>query len=112
MFRIEFCRIKIENIETKHYLNALRQFKLDEGEASAFALCKIKNYAGILTDDKELIKLCKIESIKFISAMAIVVMLFRKKIIDKSEAIEKIESLQGYGRYSKEIYSYFKGMVR
>ena len=109
---VEKGRIKIEDIETKFFSGIINQFKLDEGEASAFALCKSKNYAGILTDDKELIKLCKIESIKFSSAMAIVVMLFREKIISKSEAMEKIENLQGYGRYSKEVYDYFKEMVR
>ena len=109
---VEKGRINRKDIETKYYSDTIKQFKLDEGEASAFALCKSNNYAGILTDDKELMKLCRIENIKFTSAMAIVVMLFRKKIISKEEAIEKIENLQGYGRYSKEIYDYFKGMVR
>lgn len=109
---VEKGRITIENIETKNYSYAMKQFKLDEGEASSFALCKSKNYAGVLTDDKELIKLCKIEEIKFTSAMAVVIMLLKKKVIDKNAALEKLEKLQGYGRYSDEIYNYFKEMVK
>ena len=109
---IDKGRIKVESIETKQYLDIIKQFKIDEGEASAFALCVNKKYEGILTDDKELIKLCKIEGIKFASAMAIAVTLFRKKIINKNEALEKMEKLQGYGRYSDEIYDYFIKQVK
>ena len=109
---IEKSRIKVKPIKNEQYLDIIKQFKIDEGEASAFALCTNKNYDGILTDDKELIKLCKIEGIKFISAMAIVVMLFRRKVINKSEALEKIENLHGYGRYSDDIYNYFVQQVK
>ena len=109
---VEKGRIKIENIDFKQYADVIKQFKIDEGEASTFALCTSKKHDGILTDDKELIKLCKVESIKFTSAMAIVVMLLNKKIIDKNEAIEKIEKLQGFGRYSDDIYNYFMSQVK
>lgn len=109
---IERGRIKIEATEAKHYLGLLKQFGIDEGEASAFALCVNKKYNGILTDDRELIKLCKIEEIRFTTAMAIAVALFRRKFISKEEALEKMENLQGYGRYSKDVYNYFKSMVK
>lgn len=109
---IEKGRIKIEQIEQKFYLNTLKQFKIDEGEASTFALCINKKYKAILTDDKELMKLCKVEGIPFISAMATVVKLFRKKLIGKEEALEKIEALQGYGRYSNDVYDYFRNLVK
>ena len=109
---IESGRIKVEQIKEKDYNNLLKQFKLDKGEASAFALYNNGKYKAVLTDDKELIKICKINNVPFISAMAIIVTLFRKKIVSKNEALEKMEKLQGYGRYSNEIYIYFKGMVR
>lgn len=108
---IEKSRIKIQTIGPRHYLNLSKEFKLDGGEASTFALCASKKHKGILTDDKELIKLCKIEGVAFTSAMAIIVSLFNKKIISKNEALEKLEKLQSYGRYSDEIYNYFKNMV-
>ena len=109
---IEKGRIKVEIVDDRLYLTTLKHFKLDEGEASAFALLQERKYNGILTDDKELIKLCKIEDIKFTSAMAVVVKLFKKRIINKTEALEKIEKLQGYGRYSNELYNYYKNMVK
>jgi len=105
-------RIKIETIQEKYYLSIIKQFKIDEGEASAFALYQNKKYTGILTDDRELIKLCKIHNIKFTTAMSIVVLLFKSKIINKNTALDKLERLQGYGRYSNEIYNYFKAKVR
>ena len=108
---IEKGRIKVELVEEMQYLGILKQFKMDEGEASTFALCVKKKYKGVLTDDKELIKLCKIENIPFMSAMAIAVILFKKKTLDKNEALEKMEKLQGYGRYSNEVYNYFRNKV-
>ena len=104
-------RIKIDFIKEKFYANAIKQFKIDKGEASTFALCANKKYEGILTDDRELIKLCKIQEIKFTSSMAIVVILYKKKKINKKGALEKMEQLQGYGMFSSDIYNYFKNMV-
>ena len=72
-------RVKVELTEGKSYSNILRQFKIDEGEASVFALCINKKYKGILTDDKELIKLCKIEGVHFTPAMAVVVWCLGKR---------------------------------
>ena len=109
---IEKGRIKVHLIKEKFYSNILEQFKLDEGEASTFALYNTKKYKGILTDDMELIKLCKLNNIPFTSAMALVIILFRKKIINKDEALDKIRKLQDYGRYSNDIYTYFKNMVK
>ena len=109
---IERGRIKVESINAKGYLSILKHFKIDEGEASAFALCTSRKYRAVLTDDKELIKLCKIEGVPFLSAMAIVIMLFKKKVVSKRVALEKMEKLQGYGRYSIDVYNYFKSVVK
>ncbi|MBI3034692.1 hypothetical protein HYY71_00060 [Candidatus Woesearchaeota archaeon] len=105
---IEKNRIILIDAGKKSYSSILAQFKLDEGEAAAYALFKKIKGKAILTDDKELIKLCKIEDVPFISAMAVVVKLFKKKRLTKTDALEKLEKLYGYGRYSKEIYDFFK----
>lgn len=109
---IERGRIKIESVELKSHLDLIKQFKIDEGEASTFVLCKSKKYGLALTDDKELIKLCKIQDIKFTCALALAAILFKKRALNKDEALEKMEKLQGYGRYSAEIYNYFYKMVK
>ena len=104
-------RIKVVEVNKRNYIGIINQFKLDEGEIAAYALFKKEKGKAILTDDGELIKLCKIENIKFITAMAGIVILFSKKKLSKEEALEKLNRLYGYGRYSNEIYEYFKSEV-
>ena len=109
---VEKKRIVLADVDKKGYLCMLEQFKLDEGEAAAYALLeKIKGKA-ILTDDRELIKLCKIENVPFITAMAVIVRLFKKKKLTKDDALEKLGKLYGYGRYSEDIYDFFKSEVK
>src|SRR3989338_6660947 len=83
-------RITVHDVGKKHYANILEQFKLDEGEASAYGLLKQKNAEAILTDDGELIKLCKVDGVAFITALSVVVRLYRKKKLAKTEALEKL----------------------
>ena len=105
-------RIILIDVGKKSYSSILAQFKLDEGEAAAYALFKKIRGKAILTDDGELIKLCKIESIPFINAMAVVVKLFKKNKLTKEDTTEKLEKLYGYGRYSRDIYDFFKSEVK
>ena len=108
---IEKNRIVLIDVSKKSYSSILAQFKLDEGEAAAYALFKKIKGKAILTDDGELIKLCKIENVPFTNAMAVVVKLFKKNKLAKDDAAEKLEKLHGYGRYSKDIYDFFKSKV-
>lgn len=109
---VEKKRIVLVDVDRKSYSSKLEQFKLDEGEAAAYALLKKIKGNAILTDDRELIKLCKIENVPFITAMAVVVKLFKKMKLTKEDALEKLEKLHGYGRYSNEIYGFFKSEVK
>lgn len=86
-------------------------FNLDEGEAATYILFNEKKHNVILTDDGELIKLCKLENVEFICAMAVVIRLYEKKKLNKQKAVEKLEELNKIGRYSKELYEYFKKKV-
>ena len=108
---IEKKRIILVDLDKRSYSLLLAQFKLDEGEAAAYALLKKIKGKAILTDDRELIKLCKIENVPFITAMAAIARLFQKKILTKTDALEKLEKLYGYGRYSKVFYDFFKSEV-
>ncbi len=87
------------------------QFRLDLGEAAAYAIFDIKKHKAILTDDGELIKLCRLEKITFICAMAIVVRLFETKKLSKPDTLEKLWTLREIGRYSQSIYEHFKSEV-
>lgn len=89
----------------------MEDFNLDEGEAATYILFNKKRHKAILTDDGELIKLCKLENVEFICAMAIIIRLYEKKTLSKQKAIEKLEELNKIGRYSKELYEHFKNKV-
>ncbi len=109
---IERKKIKTVYVDKTQIIKVMSQFRLDEGESAAYAMFNNKKHKAILTDDHELIKLCKLESIPFVCAMAVVIRLHEKKILAKKEAIDKLEELYKIGRYSKEIYEYFKQEVK
>ncbi|MDP3765252.1 MAG: hypothetical protein Q8R04_01955, partial [Nanoarchaeota archaeon] len=71
-----------------------------------------RKYEAILTDDGELIKLCKLQDVPFICAMAIVIKLYEKKRLSKEKTIKKLEMLYKVGRYSEKLYEHFKNEVK
>lgn len=105
-------RIRVVPVKDAKMHNIMLEFRLDEGEAAAYSMFNIKKHKVILTDDKELIKLCKLEKVPFINAMAVVIRLFEKKKLSKAEAINKLMTLNKIGRYSKELYEHFKAEVK
>lgn len=109
---IQNKQIKIVNVN-KNLLNTIMsQFRLDEGEAATYTLFDNKKHNAILTDDGELIKLCKLEKVEFICAMAVIIRLFEMKKLSKEETISKLEEIYRIGRYSKKLYEHFKAEVK
>ena len=108
---IEEKKIKVIQTGNRNIVEIMSEFSLDEGEAATYILFNRKRHKAILTDDGELIKLCKLQNVEFICAMAVIIRLYEKKRISKQKAIEKLEELNRIGRYSKQLYEYFKGEV-
>lgn len=109
---IEKEKIRVVPADRNKIIEIMSQFRLDEGEAAIYAIFNNKKHKAVLTDDGELIKLCKLEKIEFICAMAVVIRLFEKKKLPKIEALNKLEELFRIGRYSNKLYEYFKLEVR
>lgn len=109
---IEKKKIRIVATEKNKVLEIILQFRLDEGEAATYVIFKNKKHQAILTDDGELIKLCKLEKVPFMCAMAVVIRLFEKKKLSKEEAVNKLEELHNIGRYSEKLYEHFKSEVK
>ena|SRR3989338_8357041 len=109
---IDTKKIKIVPAEKDKVLEIMSQFRLDEGEAAAYAIFNNKKHQALLTDDGELIKLCKLEKVPFICAMAIVIVLFENKKLSREETINKLEELHTIGRYSEKLYEHFKAKVK
>ena len=104
-------KIKVVNVGKDKIANILNEFGMDEGEAATYAIFDAKKHKAILTDDGELIKLCKLEKIPFICAMAVVIILFEKRKLKKEDSLNKLKDLYSIGRYSQKLYEHFKSEV-
>ncbi|MBI5047811.1 MAG: hypothetical protein HZB54_02500 [Deltaproteobacteria bacterium] len=97
---------KIEALEAKNsrqIKKLMDDFNIDAGEAEALILA-IQEGAGIIaTDDRNAIRACKILKLDFITAIAVLIRAFEKNLIDRDEAIIKLQKLKSVGRYSRTI---------
>lgn len=109
---IAYGKLEIVPVKNELLTEIMSEFRLDAGEAAAFAAFDAKKHKAILTDDGELIKLCKLEKIPFVCAMAAVIRLYERKKLSKEKALQKLEELNKIGRYSNELYEQFKGEVK
>ena len=109
---IQEGKIKVVQVDETKIKKIMSQFRLNVGEAAAYVLFDKKKHKAILTDDGELIKLCKLENIPFICAMAIIIRLFEKERLTKEETLNKLEELYKIGRYSEKLYEHFKLEVK
>ena len=109
---IEDKRIIVKGVKDTVLQNILSEFRLDKGEAAAYSLYNPKKHRAILTDDGELIKLCKLENIPFICSMAIIVRLYEKKKLKKDNAQSILKKLSVIGRYSEDLYEHFRSEVK
>lgn len=109
---IDNKKIKVTPANKNILSRVISEFNLDEGEAAAFAIFDKGRHNAILTDDGELIKLCKLEKTPFLCAMAVIIRLFEKNRLSREITIEKLEELYRIGRYSKNLYEYFMKGVK
>lgn len=77
-------------------------FGLGEGEAEALSLALEKNCV-LATDDWRAIKACKVLDVRFVTAIHCLVALYSRRVLDQRLALEKLKSLEKYGRYSAQI---------
>lgn len=101
---IENKKISILKTKNKRQSDKLMvDFNIDQGEAEAISLAIQENIHFIATDDRNAIRACKMLKIEFITAIAILIRAFEKQLIDKNEALLKLQRLVYIGRYSKAI---------
>jgi len=100
--------IREKKIEVKKAGNAeavkkiQKDFRIETGEAEALWLAKKLN-CPIAVDDGPTIKACKFMGQKFTTAIHFVLDLSLQNRLEVPIAVEKLEKLAIYGRYSKRI---------
>lgn len=101
---IENKKISILKTKNKRQSDKLMlDFNIDQGEAEAISLAVQENIRFIATDDRNAIRACKMLKIDFITAIAVLIRAYEKTLIDKNEALLKLQRLGYIGRYSKAI---------
>ena len=102
--RIQEKIIGVANISNASLCARLMEdFRLGRGEAEALVLSIERRAKLVATDDKNAIKACKLLKLSFTSAIAILIRLLEKGVIDTEKAKEAINALIKYGRYRSEI---------
>lgn len=101
---IEEGKIKALKVKNRGEIRKLMEdFNIDLGEVEALMLAVKEEASIIATDDRNAIRACKILKLDFVTAIAILIRAFEKGLIDKDEAIIKLQKLKSVGRYSREI---------
>jgi len=89
----------------------IRDFNIDRGEAEALTIALQERASLIATDDRNAIRACKLLNLDFTTAIAVLIRSFEKKIIDRNEALLKLQKLQSNGRYKRSIIEDARAMI-
>ena len=94
---------------TKENIRKLTGLKYGELDVISLAY---KTKDTILSDDKKCINSAKALNIDFITSLDVIIVLYKKKAIDKEKAIECIEILDEYGWYSEDLIKKYKEILK
>ena len=86
-------------------------FNIDEGEAEALLLAIQAGAETIATDDRNAIRASKLLKIDFVTAIGFLIRAHEKQLVDRDEALTKLQSLQAIGRYSNAILKDAKNRI-
>lgn len=102
--RIKEKKIFVKEVKNQGMVEKIgNDFRLDAGEAETIVLCVENRFRLIGTDDYNAMKACVVLNVPFTSAVEILLKLNQKKILNKEEALARLQQLEYYGRYSGEI---------
>ena len=97
---IEEKRIRVAVVKDRKLYDRIRHdFPLGKGEAEAIALAVSEKAAVVAIDDKHAINACKLLRIPFTTAVAVLITMHEKGVIQTEEALTKLEALERFGRY-------------
>jgi predicted nucleic acid-binding protein len=97
-------KIAVKAIKDRNLVAQLqRDFALALGEAEAIALAIARRARLVAIDDKSGINACKLLRVAFTTALAILVRMYEKGLIDRETATAKLGALERYGRYKADI---------
>ena len=103
-------RIKVKKSDEQKTRKLIEDFNIERGEAESLELAREKRYI-LATDDGPSIKICKLLGVRFTTAIHFLVTFYKNGLLDKGIALEKLKSLERYGRYSYDILKDAKNRI-
>jgi predicted nucleic acid-binding protein len=109
---IEDKKIYVSKVKTdKAVKKIMDDFHIDAGEAEAIILALREKASLVATDDRNAIRACKALKLDFTTAVAILIRAFEKKLIDKAEALLKMQKLESVARYKRSIIEEAENLI-
>jgi predicted nucleic acid-binding protein len=101
---IKDYKINMLKVRDKRQIKKLmKDFSIDLGEAEVLLLALQEGANIVATDDRNAIRACKMLKLDFATAVCFLIRSFEKGLIEKNEALLKLQKLQSIGRYSRAI---------
>lgn len=109
---VDESRIKTVVVKTRRLVAKLQgDFSLGRGEAEAIALALSEEAEVVGIDDKNGINACKLLGLAFTTAVGILIRSREKRLLEETDALEKLSSLAKYGRYKDSIIEDARGRL-
>ena len=101
--RIREGRIKVSPVRDNKLCSKMENdFNINRGEAEAVVMgAQFK--AIVATDDWNAIQACKVLRLPFTTALALLIRMREKNLLDKDLAISKLGALTEFGRYGADV---------
>jgi hypothetical protein len=97
-------KLQVVRIESARLSKKLMEdFHIDAGEAEAVGLALKEKASIVATDDRNAIRACKMLGVNFTTAIAILIRAFEKNLVEKDEALIKLQKLELVARYNRAI---------
>jgi len=97
--KIHVSKVKADKAVRK----IMDDFHIDTGEAAAIILALDEKASLVATDDRNAIRACKALKQDFTTTVAVLIRAFEKNLIDKAEALIKLQKLESVARYNRAI---------
>jgi glycosyltransferase involved in cell wall biosynthesis/predicted nucleic acid-binding protein len=108
---VEEKRIKVLEVKGEMGRKIQNFFNLHSGERDAIALTIELGKKYIFCDDKKAINACKILRLKFISALDILLAMYRREKISKEDTKKYLDKLEEFGWYDYKLIERVRGEI-
>lgn len=110
---IEGRKIHVSKVTAdKAVKKIMDDFHIDVGEATAIIFALDEKASLVATDDRNAIRACKALKLDFTTAVAILIRAFEKNLIDKTEALIKLQKLGSVARYNRAIIEEARKLIQ